>query len=128
MIKKTMTYTDYNGVERTEDKYFHLTEAELVEMELCTEGGFVDKVNRIVNAKETPEIIKNFKEIILKAYGEKSPDGKRFLKVNEDGKPLYIEFSQTEAYSKLFMELVTDDKAASDFINGILPDMSKYKS
>lgn len=117
MVKKTITYTDYNGVERTEDFYFNLNQAEITEMELSTTGGMTVAIQKIVAALDAPAIIKTFKEIILKAYGEKSPDGKRFIKSEE----LSTAFSQTEAYSQLYMELATDADAAAKFINGILP-------
>ena len=117
MIKKTITYTDYNGTERTEDHYFNLTEAELMEMEMSTTGGLAEMIQRIVAAQDTPAIIKIFKDLVLKAYGQKSPDGRRFIK-NDD---LREEFSQTEAYSKLFMELATNADAAAKFVNGIMP-------
>lgn len=117
MLKKTITYTDYNGMERTEDFYFNLTKAELMEMEIGTSGGFAEMVQRIVAAKDAPAIIKIFKEMILKAYGQKSPDGRRFIKNDE----LREEFSQTEAFSILYMELATDDKAAAKFVNGVMP-------
>ena len=80
MLKKTITYTDYNGVERKEDFYFNLTKAELMEMEMSTKGGLAEMIQRVVDSKDVPEIIKIFKELVLKAYGEKSPDGKRFIK------------------------------------------------
>lgn len=121
MLKKTIKYTDYNGVERNEDFLFNLTKAELMEMELTTTGGMAEMIQQIVKAQDTPSIIKIFKEIILKAYGEKSADGKRFIKVNEAGLPLSVEFAQTEAYSELFMELSTDADAAANFIKGIIP-------
>lgn len=117
MLKKTITYTDYNGVERTEDKYFNLSKAEIMEMEMSTAGGFAEMVQGIVKAQDAPAIMKIFKDIILKSYGEKSPDGKRFIKSKE----LSDEFSQTEAYSVLFMELCTDAEASAAFINGIIP-------
>lgn len=117
MLKKTMTYTDYNGTERTEDHYFNLTKAELMEMEMSTTGGLAEMIQRIVAAQDAPAIIKIFKELVLKAYGQKSPDGRRFVK-NDD---LREEFSQTEAYSQLFMELATDADAAAKFIAGIIP-------
>lgn len=117
MLKKTITYTDYDGHERTEDYYFNLTKAEVMEMEMSTSGGLAGMIQRIVAAQDAPAIIKIFKELILKAYGVKSPDGKRFIKSEE----LSTEFSQTEAYSILFMELSTDSDAASDFITGIIP-------
>lgn len=123
MLKKAITYTDYNGVKRTEDFYFNLSKAEVMEMELGTVGGLAEMLKRIVDSQDVPALIKNFKEIILKAYGEKSPDGKRFIKVNDQGVPLSIAFSQTEAYSQLFMELATDHEAASVFINGIIPQV-----
>lgn len=117
MLKKTITYTDYNGVERTEDKYFNLSKAEIMEMEMSTTGGFAEMVQGIVKAQDAPAIMKIFKDIILKSYGEKSPDGKRFIKSKE----LSDEFSQTEAYSDLFMELCTNAEASAAFINGIIP-------
>lgn len=117
MLKKTITYNDYNGVERKEDFYFNLSKAELMEMEMGTVGGFAEMIQNIVDAKDAPSIIKIFKELVLKAYGQKSPDGKRFIKSEE----LSEAFSQTEAYSILFMELATDDKAAAAFVNGIVP-------
>ena len=122
MIKKSITYTDYNGIERTEDFYFNLNKAEVMEMEMSTTGGLAEMIQRIVAAKDQPAIIKIFKDLILKAYGEKSLDGKRFVKSEElrDG------FEQTEAYSILFMELATDAEAAAAFVNGIVPaDMAQ---
>ena len=122
MLKKTITYEDFNGVERTEDFFFNLTEAEIMEMEMTTAGGMAEMIQKIVAAQDVPSIIKIFKDFILKAYGEKSPDGKRFIKSTE----LSEAFSQTNAYSKLFMELSTDDKAAAAFINGLMPaDLAK---
>lgn len=117
MLKKTITYHDYNGIERKEDFYFNLSKAELMEMEMGTVGGFAEMIQNIVDAKDVPSMIKIFKDLILKAYGQKSPDGKRFIKSEE----LSEAFSQTEAYSNLFMELSTDDKAAAAFVNGIVP-------
>lgn len=117
MIKKTLTYTDYDGVERTEDYYFNLTEAELVEMELSIDGGMQKKIEKIMNSKDMKQIIEVFKDLILRSYGEKSDDGRRFIK----NKEITEAFTQTEAYSMLFMKLATDEKEASDFVNGILP-------
>ena len=122
MLKKPITYTDYNGTERTEDFYFNLTKAEMMEMEMSINGGFTEMVSRIVAAQDAPTIMKIFKDLILKAYGEKSLDGQRFVKSEE----ISTAFSQTEAYSVLFMELATDDKAAAAFINGLVPaDVAK---
>lgn len=117
MLKKTITYNDYNGVERTEDFYFNLNKAEILEMEMSATGGLAESIKKIVAAQDQPAIIKLFKSLILKAYGEKSADGKRFKKSEE----LSDEFAQTEAYSILFMELATDADAASEFVNGIVP-------
>ena len=128
MITKTIKYTDYNGVEREEKFLFNLSKAELMEMEMGTTGGLAETIQKIVETQDAPSIIKIFKELILKAYGEKSADGKRFVKVNDAGVPLSIGFSQTEAYSQLFMELATDSDAAANFVKGIIPndiDISK---
>lgn len=117
MLKKTITYEDYDGNKRTEDFYFNLSKAEVLEMEMGVSGGMTQMLNKIVAAQDGERIIKTFKEIILKAYGEKSPDGKRFIKSEE----LSTAFSQTEAFSQLFMELATDADAAAKFVNGIVP-------
>ncbi len=117
MLKKTIKYTDYNGVERTEDFYFNLTKAEIMEMQLSTTGGLDEMIQRIIATQDVPAIAKIFKDLVLRAYGQKSPDGRRFIK-NEE---LTEEFSQTEAYSELYMSLATDADAASAFINGIVP-------
>lgn len=123
MIAKTITYTDYNGVERTEKHYFNLNEAEIMEMEMSINGGLAEMIQRVVAAQDQPAIIKIFKDLILKAYGEKSIDGKRFEKKNG---ALAEAFAETEAYSKLFMELATDADKAAEFVNGIVPaDMAK---
>ena len=121
MIAKTIKYKDYNGTEREDKFFFNLSKAELTEMELSIQGGLSDMIHGIVEAKNTPEIIKIFKKIILKSYGEKTADGKRFRKTDDNGNPLSIAFSETEAYSILFMELANDDEKAAEFINGVMP-------
>ena len=129
MLKKTIKYTDYNGVEREDPFYFNLTKAEIMEMEMSTVGGFAEMIEKIVAAQDTPTLIRIFKDLILKAYGEKSPDGRGFIKLDEEGRPLSNKFVQTEAYSELFMELATDAEAATAFINGIVPaDVAKEAS
>lgn len=117
MYKKTMTYEDYNGVTRTEDFYFNLSKAELLELELSTEGGYEQLLSKIIKTKDQVKLIKIFKDLILMTYGEKSPDGRKFVK-NEE---LRQDFMQTEAYSDLFMLLASDDKEAAAFVNGIIP-------
>jgi hypothetical protein len=117
MLKKTITYEDYDGNERTEDFYFNLSKAELMEMEMSETGGFVQMAKKIVAEKNAKRLIELFKDLILKSYGEKSADGRRFIKNQE----LRDSFSQTEAYSFLFMQLSTDADAAADFVNGIVP-------
>lgn len=117
MLKKVIKYTDYDGNERKETFYFNLSKAEIAEMELSTSGGLAQMIQKIIDEKDNPRIVQIFKDLILRSYGEKSPDGKRFIKSKEisDG------FAQTEAYSELFIELASDADAASAFINGIVP-------
>jgi len=118
MITKEITYTDYNGQERTEKYQFNFTKAELTEMELSVNGGLSAMMERIKETDDRPELMRIFKELILKAYGVKSADGKRFVKSDE----LRTEFSQTEAYSELYMELVTNTESAINFFNGLIPN------
>ena len=117
MLKKNIKYVDYDGNDRAEDFYFNLNKAEIVELELGTTGGLTKTLEKIVQEKDNKRIVEYFKAIILKAYGEKSADGRRFIKSQE----LRDSFEQTEAYSELFMELSSNAKAAADFISGIVP-------
>lgn len=127
MLTKTIKYVDFNGQEREEVFYFNLTKAEVAEMELETPGGLSEKIKRITNAQDGPEIIKVFKELILRSYGEKSDDGRHFIKVR-GGEPLHLGFSQTEAYSVLFMELAQNAESAANFFNGIIPQEAPPKN
>lgn len=117
MLKKTITFTDYDGNERTEDFYFNLTKAEITEMNMGVSGGMEKFLIKIVSTQDTPSLIKIFKDIIQMSYGVKSADGRRFIKTDE----VKQEFMETEAYSQLFMELATDSNAAAKFINDIVP-------
>ena len=117
MLKKTITYTDYNGTERTEDFYFNLTKAEILDMEMSEAGGLTAKLNRIIESKDSRELMRHFKYIIHKSYGVKSDDGRRFVKSDE----ISTGFEQTEAYEELFMELFSDATKAAEFVNGIVP-------
>lgn len=122
MYIKKITYIDYNGTERTETACFNLTEAELAELNLATEGGYQDHLRKIVESHDVPSLVKEFKKLITMSYGVKSDDGRRFVKKES----LTDEFFQTEAYSQFFMELATSEDAITDFVLGILPE--KYRN
>lgn len=117
MYEKTIKYTDYNGEERTEKFNFNVTKAELIKMELGTVGGFGEFCQRIINARDIPEIARVFEEIIKMSYGVKSPDGRSFVKSPE----LTKSFMETEAYSELYLELLSDAHALAEFIKHIVP-------
>lgn len=123
MLKKTIKYTDYDGNEREEDFYFNLNKAEVTEMELSKQGGLSEYIKRIVAAQDAPSLVELFKELICKSYGEKSLDGKRFVKSKE----LTEEFTQTEAYAELFVELASNAEEATKFVNGIMPKNMNVK-
>jgi len=123
MIKKTITYNDFDGVECTEDFYFHLTKAELTEMDLCYDGGVAKMIEKINKTKDGAVIVEVFKDLIRKAYGEKSIDGKHFIK----NKDITDSFTATEAYSKLFMSFLEDAESAAEFVNGIIPQTPNNK-
>ncbi|MBS7256819.1 MAG: hypothetical protein KIG63_00030 [Methanobrevibacter sp.] len=123
MLKKTIKYTDYDGNEREEDFYFNLNKAEVTEMELSKQGGLSEYIKRIVAAQDAPSLVELFKELICKSYGEKSLDGKRFVKSKE----LTEEFTQTEAYAELFVELASNAEEATKFVNGIMPKNMNIK-
>lgn len=118
-----MTYMDYDGNERTEDFYFNLSRAEITEMEVSETGGLVNMIERVIAEQDAKQIIKIFKDLILQSYGVKSPDGKRFIKSDE----LREAFTQTEAYSDLFMELAENADSATTFVNGIIPKQPQDK-
>ena len=117
MLKKLIKYTDYNGVDRQENFYFNLTKTELIEMETEVTGGFRQLLENMMEKQDIPKIMRSFKTIILKAYGEKSDDGKHFIKNDA----VRERFASTPVYSDLFMELSTDANAAAAFVNGIMP-------
>lgn len=128
MITKTMTYVDFNGKKRTEEFNFHLNKAELLELDASYEGGWVAHVQRIVNANSNAEIFHTMKDFLLRAYGEKSEDGRQFRKRDENDRPLSRRFEECPAYEMLLMELTLGPNAgaaAAEFINGVVPkDMS----
>lgn len=117
MYKRTFKYTDYDGNPREEDAYFNLTESEIAEMSLSVNGGLDQMMRRIVAAQDTKQIVAIFKDLLLKAYGEKSLDGKRFVKSKEAAEA----FSQTEMYNQLFMELAFDAEKAAEFFRHVTP-------
>lgn len=117
MIKRTIEYEDFNGNKRKEDFFFHFTKADVAKMELSTSGGYTEMIKRIIAAQDNPTLVNIFEELVLKAYGQPSPDGRLFVKNDQ----LRTEFSQTEAYSILFMELATDSTKAYEFVNGCMP-------
>lgn len=116
MIKRSITYVDYNGKERTEDHWFHLNKAEIMRLEMSVKGGLTAAIHKYVANDDNTSIFQIIEEVILKSYGEKSPDGKKFIK-NEE---ILNNFTQTEAYSSLLIELMSDDKKAADFMNAIV--------
>lgn len=117
MLKKTITYEDFNGETVTEDHFFHLSEAELVELELSREGGLSETLTRIIAAEDGKTLIAEFKNIILMSYGKRSDDGKRFIKNQQ----IREEFESSEAYSAFFMELITNTDMQIEFVNGVMP-------
>ena len=124
MLAKKITYTDFNGVERTETFYFNLTKAELTKLQLTYPGGFSEHIEEVIDAKDQARIIELFDDIIELSYGEKSEDGKRLVKSVELSKA----FKETPAYDELFMELVSDERAAANFVNAMMPDLGENES
>lgn len=123
MLKKTLTYKNFNGEEVTEDFYFNMTESEISKMQLEVPGGMAAQFQAIIDSKNAPELMKTFEDIILRAYGVKSADGKRFTKSQE----LRDDFKNSAAYDQLFMTLIRDPKAAAEFAKAILPESLNTK-
>ena len=121
MYSKKIKYDDFNGQEREETFYFNLTEAELVEMESSVDGGLAAYGKRIIECQNVPEIMDLFKKLILISYGEKSADGKRFIKEDPVRGKLSLEFMQTNAYSELYMEFINHPESGAEFFNNVIP-------
>ena len=121
MIKWKIKYVDYNGEDQEEDFYFNLNKAEVMEMNLNANGAYGEYLQRIVDQRDGKKIAEAFKDLILKSYGEKSPDGRRFIKSDSATEA----FMQTEAYSELYMELATSPGAAEKFVAGVLPKVEQ---
>jgi len=117
MYVKEMEYTDFNGVTRKEKFYFNLTKAEILDLELGKAGGLTEYIRKIIEAQDTPTIMSLFKSLLLKSYGVKSDDGRRFIKNDQ----VREEFEQTQAFSDLYMLLALNDEEASKFVNAIVP-------
>lgn len=118
MIKKTIEYTDFNNDVRIEDFYFNLTKDELVQLGVKYPGGLEKKINDLIKTDDAQEVYDIFRTIVLESYGEKSDDGKRFIKSKE----MATAFSQTNAFSELIMELISDSEYGAKFIEGLLPE------
>ncbi len=123
MLKEKIKYVDYNGLEREEEFYFNLNKVELVELQLNTPGGFDKKLSEAIEKQDIPSIVSIVKDLVIKSYGVKSEDGKRFIKSKE----LTDSFVQSEAYNTLFMKIVSDADYATKFINSIIPVIDEVK-
>ena len=122
MIKETLTYVDYNGVERTEDFYFHLSKAEILDIETTMPNGSIEEwANSIFATREYDKLWKLFSNLVKQSYGIKSADGRRFMKSEEISK----EFSETEAYPVLIEKFLTEPDFASNFFNSLVTNVEK---
>lgn len=123
MLKKTITYTDYNGKEQTEDCYFHLNRVELMDIALDLPDDIVDSSAdgevraHLIDKLGNKGMFEFIKTVVTKSYGVKSTDGRRFIKSAE----LSDEFTQTPMFDKIMTEFATDDKAAANFIKAVIP-------
>ena len=124
MLKKTLTYKDFDGNTRTEDFYFNLTKTELIELQVSEKEGFMEMIEQIIAEEDKKKLIEHFKALILLSYGERSEDGRRFIKSKE----LSDAFSQTAAYDTLFMEMCTSEAVVAEFTNGVMPDVSDIQA
>ena len=117
MLKKTITYTDYDGMERTEDFWFNLSKTELTKLDAELPGGVLDVLRKIIDKKDRKALVDFIETLILRSYGEKTLDGKRFVKTPD----MAEEFMQTPAYDELFMSILSDTDSQTNFINGVIP-------
>lgn len=123
MYVTNVTYTDFDGVVRTEEHRFNLTTSELVKLENSMAGGLQKRIENMMMLKDVPTIMKTMEDIIRMSYGVKSPDGRKFIKSDE----IYNDFAQSGAYDEFYMSVVTDSDKASEFIDNIIPAEIKAK-
>lgn len=123
MLKKTITYTDYDGMERTEDFWFNLSNTELTKLDAELPGGVLGVLRKIIDKKDRKALVDFIETLILRSYGEKTLDGKRFVKTPE----MAEEFMQTPAYDELFMSILSDTDSQTSFINGVIPQSMAKK-
>lgn len=117
MLKHECTYKDFNGNEVTDVLYFHLSMPEIIEMEVEKPGGLKAIVEQMIDTKNYRDLVQLFKDLLLRSYGRKSEDGKRFIKTEEDR----LNFSQSAAYNKMYLDLATDAAFGAKFITGLMP-------
>lgn len=122
MLSKEITYTDFNGVKRTETFYFNISKPELIKWQVKEGYGLDEEVTKLTKSENLKKSIEIFEKLIDYSIGIKSEDGKRLIK--NDGQ-IASEFKETNAYEVLYMELGTDDKKAAEFINGIFPKLTE---
>lgn len=120
MYKKTIEYKDYNGEDRKEDFYFHISKPEAIELEVSEDGGLKKTIDQIASTKDSRKIVEIFKKVIAISYGERSLDGKYFRKV-VNGRRLFEDFESCPAYEILYMELATNSEKAAEFVNSVIP-------
>lgn len=121
MYIKEIKFTNFNDEEITRKYYFNLSKSDITTWNLEKNGGFLGRLERILNTQDGAEMAVFIEELLSKSYGEKSDDGLRFMKKTDSGASLYDQFKETNAYDVLYMELTTNEKAAADFINGVIP-------
>lgn len=123
MIKKLVTYKDFNDMERTDELHFHMTQPELIKLSVSKEGGFERYLNKIIQTNNMKEIVDTLDEVIKLSYGEKTADG-RFEKSPE----ILNKFVSSEAYNIVFMEIAQNSETAAEFINGVIPKTTKTQA
>lgn len=122
MFTKKIKYTDYDGVIKEKTLRFNFNKAEAIDMQLSQNGSLKELIEKMIEEQDNAKLALMFKDLLLKSYGEKSLDGESFTKVDENGKPLYIKFQQTAAYSEMYTWLLTGEDAVIEFVNGIMPN------
>jgi hypothetical protein len=122
MLKKPIKYKDFDEQDVEEEFYFNISEAEVIELEHEHKGGMSGWLEELVKIEDNRQMFAELKKIILLSYGEKSPDGKQFLKKDSEGRPLSAQFEQSAAYNALMFEIFSDEGNAAAFLTGVFPE------
>lgn len=117
MVRREIKFTDFNGKSQTEVGYFNINKAELGKLQMRHNGTYLDYLKLLSERKKVEEMYNFVYELILDSYGEKDPEGRKFIKTPE----MRTDFEQSLAFSEMIVDLVSNPDDLANFVKGIMP-------